>query len=96
MKLTPENIKGLDNLANAVVAIAAADYKKAYMTYLKKNNLAELEDLRRFFRSQWCMALTDLDTEVLMRDIEKECRVRFERKKRHGNKNQVPQGHSAD
>ena len=100
MRLTPENIKGLDNLANAIVVKAADDYKKAYMRYLKKkDSQSELDTLRHFFRSQWCMALTDVNTELLMQDIEKECKERFERKKNHGkshHKNQVPEGHTAD
>lgn len=98
MSLSPEQLKGLDALANAVVAKAAADYRQAYMSYLKKNDTTELINLRRFFRSEWCMVLTDLDMEVLMQDIEKECKEKFERKKNRGktqHQNQVPEGHSA-
>lgn len=83
MRLTPENIKGLDNLANAIVAKAADDYKNAYMLYLKKKGgISELDTLRHFFRSQWCMCLTDLNTELLMLEIEKECKEQFERKQK--------------
>ena len=32
----PERLKGLDNLANAIIQRAAADYRIAFMRYLKK------------------------------------------------------------
>lgn len=96
MNLTDANLKGLDALANAIVEKAAADYRKAYMLHLKGKKTSDLEQLQHFFRSDWCTTLTDLNTEALMAGIEKECKEKFERKHRHGNKNQVPQGHSAD
>lgn len=93
----PARIKGLDALASAIVERAAADYRLAYMGYLKNKNENGLTALRRFFKSEWCMSLTELDTDALMNRIEQECMIEFERKKKHGkHKNQVPQGHSAD
>jgi len=92
----PERIKGLDNLANAIIAKAADDYRQAVMVNLKNGSTGELLNLRRFFRSSWCMILTDLNTDALMKEIEQECIAEFERKKKHGHKNQVPEGHSAD
>ena len=94
--MTPERIKGLDALANAVVAKAADDYRKAYMLFLKGKETSDLDQLRHFFRSQWCAVLTDLNTKALVEEIEKECREKFERKRNYANKNQVPHGHSAD
>lgn len=94
----PERIKGLDNLASAIVTRAIADYKQAVMINLKNGSYSQLRELRKFFKSDWFKALTDLDGEVLMKCIEQECVTEFEEreKKKHGHKNQVPQGHSAD
>lgn len=93
----PERVKGLDYLAGAIVERAAADYRMAYMRYLKKNkNEKDLLPLRKFFKSEWCAGLTKLDIDALVNRIEQECIIEFERKKKHGHKNQVPQGHSAD
>lgn len=93
----PERIRGLDNLANAIVERAADDYRKAVMNNLKSGTTHELKPLRRFFRSEWCAVLTTLDTELLMKRIEQECIEEFERNKKHAkHKNQVCQRHSAD
>ncbi len=78
----PERLKGLDNLANAIINRAAMDYRIAFMRYLKKKDPSVLKDLRRFFRSDWCEVLTDLDMEVLMNRIEQECIIEFERKQK--------------
>ena len=95
--LYPARIKGLDNLANAIMHRAAMDYRVAYKRYLKKKDPAILAELRSFFKSSWGADLTDIDTEVLMHRIEQECIIEYERKKRkHGNQNQVSDGHSAD
>ena len=60
--------------------------------------LVLLAELRKFFKSDWFKALTDLDGEVLIKCIEQECVTEFEEreKKKHGHKDQVPEGHSAD
>jgi hypothetical protein len=93
----PERLKGLDNLANAIMHRAAMDYRIAFNRYLKKKDPSVLADLRRFFRSEWGKSLTELDTDMLMNRIEQECIIEFERKKKkHGNKDQVPDGHPAD
>ena len=95
--LYPERIKGLDNLANAIMHRAAMDYRIAFMRYLKKKDPSVLEELRRFFKSDWGAYMTNIDTDVLMNRIEQECIIEFERKqKKHGHKDQVPEGHSAD
>ena len=78
----PARVTGLDNLAVAIVDQAASDYRKAVMANLKNGSLGDLVALRRFFRSEWCAALTNLDGEMLMRRIEQECIEEYERKKR--------------
>lgn len=95
----PLRIKGLDDLADAIIARAAADYRMTFMRYLKDKDKNEynLAELRRFFRSDWCEMLTELNTEVLMNRIEQDCITEFERTKKRGkHKNQVPEGHTAD
>lgn len=56
------------NLANAIVCVAADDYRTA----LKEGDTALLFSLQRFFRSAWCGVLTGTDTELLMEALNKE------------------------
>ena len=53
------------NLANAIVLHAVADYRLT-------NDSRELEDLERFFRSDWFAALTNIDGEALLRKLQEE------------------------
>lgn len=93
----PLRLKGLDALADAIIERAAKDYRMAFMRYLKKKEEGNLEELRRFFRSDWCEMLTELDAELLIKRIEQDCITEFERTKKRGkHKNQVPEGHIAD
>lgn len=56
------------NLANAIICVAADDYRTA----LKKDDKLLKSSLQRFFRSTWCRVLTSIDTELLMESIHKE------------------------
>lgn len=61
------------NLANAIIILAAKDYRAA-LRRLKKspgNQMAESEikELERFFRSPWYEMLTDVDGEYLIKRI---------------------------
>lgn len=62
------------NLANAIVCVAADDYRTA----LEKNDRLLLSSLQHFFRSAWCGVLTCVDTERLMiaLDAEHEAQLR--------------------
>lgn len=60
------------NLANAIVCVAADDYRTA----LEKNDRTLLESLQRFFRSAWCGVLTSIDTEHLMEALNAEHKAR--------------------
>lgn len=62
------------DLANAIVCVAADDYRTA----LEKNDQPLLSSLQHFFRSAWCGILTSVDTERLMSalDAENETRLR--------------------
>lgn len=59
------------NLANAIVCVAADDYRTA----LAKNDKTLLLSLQQFFRSAWCGALTSIDTENLMDALHAEHRA---------------------
>lgn len=61
-------------LANAIVCVAADDYRTA----LEKNDQLLRSSLQHFFRSAWCGVLTCVDTERLMStlDAEHEARLR--------------------
>lgn len=64
------------NLANAIIILAAKDYRSALRRLMKSpgNSLAEdeVKKLERFFRSGWYEMLTDVDGEYLMNRIRKE------------------------
>lgn len=68
------------HLANAIICVAADDYRTA----LAKNDTLLLLNLQSFFRSAWCGALTGINTELLMDAIQKEHdgRLRFVNMKR--------------
>lgn len=59
------------NLANAIVCVAADDYRTA----LKKGDALLLSSLQQFFHSAWCSVLTSIDTELLMEALNREHRV---------------------
>ncbi|HNZ49792.1 MAG TPA: hypothetical protein PKN92_13185 [Candidatus Hydrogenedentes bacterium] len=63
-------------LANAVVQNAAEDYRAALKRLNKdpENVIAkaEVQELKRFFRSQWYEVLTEVDGEYLINMLEKE------------------------
>ena len=54
-----------ENLANAIVLQAVKDYRLT-------DDEAELAEIERFFRSDWCGVLTDVDPEYLIRRLRKE------------------------
>lgn len=56
------------NLANAIICVAADDYRTA----LEKGDTTLLLSLQRFFRSAWCSVLTGIDTELLMNALDRE------------------------
>lgn len=62
------------NLANAIVCVAADDYRTA----LEKNDQPLLSSLRHFFRSAWCGILTSVDTEFLMEALDAEHKARLQ------------------
>lgn len=67
-----------ESLANAIILLAVKDYRLARekLKYHPKNKEAKLmiEDLERFFCSDWFTALTTIDGELLLRKLQEEYR----------------------
>ena len=59
-----------ENLANAIVVQAVKDYRAAKRT----GNSGKIASIRRFFRSDWFRALTEVDGEYLIRKLDKEAK----------------------
>ena len=70
------NDKAYENLANAIIQLAADDYKKAVIKLKKSphNSIARgtIESTLKFFRSDWYRQLTNLDSETLIRMLNEE------------------------
>ena len=64
------------SLANAIVISAAKDDRAALRRLRRRPDSrtakAEIEDLERFFRSDWYSALTEVDGELLIRKLKEE------------------------
>lgn len=58
------------NLANAIVCVAADDYRTA----LKQGDKPLVDSLHRFFQSSWCGVLTGINTERLIAALHREHR----------------------
>lgn len=67
------DITNYENLANAVIVQAANDYRMALKCLIAnpKNMtaLADKDEIKRFFRSQWFTVLTSVDGEMLIRSL---------------------------
>lgn len=65
-----------ENLANAVVSVAARDYlvalKKLKRKPTNKDAMHEAMDLERFFHSAWYAQLTSVDPDYLIRRLRNE------------------------
>ena len=60
---------GYELLAEAIILQAVRDYRSADSNGAKAHII-------RFFRSDWFKVLTDLDCEVLIERLKKECKKR--------------------
>lgn len=69
-------ISPYENLANAIILSAVADYREVLQRWQqhpqKESYLAEKAMLERFFRSEWFSVLTSLDPEVLISKLVQE------------------------
>ena len=61
------------NLANAIVALAADDYRKA----LKCDDKEEQEEIQKFFHSEWYKTLTKLNPNVLLGMLHEEHKAKI-------------------
>ena len=57
-----------EDLANAIILQAVQDYRRT-------NNKRALEELERFFLSDWFSVLTSIDGSRLLQELRKEKRV---------------------
>ena len=69
---------GYQSLANAIVELAAKDYRKS-LKALKKNPrnreaMSMAMECERFFKSEWIKALTSVDGEYIMNRLREEAR----------------------
>jgi len=69
-------IKQYENLANAIIELAAKDYIKALKKHknhqYKKEYLYEMRSIENFFRSQWYQSLTNVDGNMLIKKLKAE------------------------
>ncbi len=76
---------GAKALACAIVNQALLDYKfevsvlrrNKFLSYRAKEAVANIRELRRFFRSEWYAALCDVPGEDVIREMEKGLRMKF-------------------
>lgn len=80
-KQTREQETGYDMLAAEIIKLAIEDYRAAK----RRNDPSGVLALQRFFRSEWCQLLCNVDGEVLIEACEKECEnLKKKREKRNG------------
>lgn len=65
-----------ENLANAIILLAVKDYRRA-LKLLSKNPhsrsaMAAVNEMERFFRSDWYETLTSVNGEMLIRKLREE------------------------
>ena len=72
--------RAYEDLANAVIFRAVRDYQHALIKLHLNPNSREAESdrriLERFFHSEWCSTLTNMDGEVLMDIAKKQVEAR--------------------
>lgn len=70
-----ENMENYQDLANAIVEMAARDYMKAKKRLKKypenKEALGQVEECKRFFHSNWYQILTKVDGDKLIEKLDK-------------------------
>ena len=65
-----------ENLANAIILLAVKDYRRALKLSSKnphsRSAMAAVNEMERFFRSDWYETLTSVDGEMLIRKLREE------------------------
>ena len=63
-------------LANAIVIMAAKDYRHAFRIQRRNPDsqaaMIKIDEIERFFRSEWYRLLTDVDGEMLIKKLREE------------------------
>ena len=65
-----------ENIANAIILLAVKDYRRARKLLSKnphsRSAIAAVNEMERFFRSDWYETLTSVDGEMLIRKLREE------------------------
>lgn len=61
--------EGLENLRYAIVEKAIRDYRALLEGTMLPSSTCNIEELERFFRSEWYKLLCDYDGERIMKEI---------------------------
>ena len=63
---------GYEQLASAIILQAVKDYRKAYKGRRVRRKTHEIQEIERFFLSEWFMALTNTDGSSILKRLEEE------------------------
>lgn len=73
--------KGYQLLAARIVGLAAEEYKAAYEGLVKRPTSAQLRakirNCEKFFASEWCDCLMEMDGKVFLRKLKNLCRETY-------------------
>lgn len=79
--------KGIDNLRFGIIEQAAIDYVDLLTDFKSPTTDCNVNECRRFFRSQWFHSLCDLDPEQVINRLERKAKtmvMKYEVHKEHG------------
>lgn len=79
--------KGIDNLKFGIIEQAAIDYVDLPAGFKSPTTDCNVDECRRFFRSQWFHSLCDLDPEQVINRLERKAKtmvMKYEVHKEHG------------
>ena len=79
--------KGIDNLKFGIIEQAAIDYVDLLAGFKSPTTDCNVDECRRFFRSQWFHSLCDLDPEQVINRLERKAKtmvMKYEVHKEHG------------
>ena len=65
---------GYQSLANAIVELAAKDYRRSLKAPRNREAMSMAMECERFFKSEWIKALTSVDGEYIMNRLREEAR----------------------
>lgn len=79
--------KGLDNLRFGIIEQAINDYFDLLAGFKKPTANCNVNELKRFFHSQWFYSLCNIDSEYIMNTLERKAKtmvMKYEVHKEHG------------